>query len=158
MNLKAILVAATLLVGGAAFAQPKPGQGPGGKPGQGGPGGPGGGGMRVRTPEERVERLSKELNLNASQKAKILAVYKASGPKGKALFEDKKMTREQKMAAFEKMRDENTKKIKAVLTKDQIKKFDAMRQRRGPGGPGGPGGRGPGGTPPKGGKTGKPGG
>ncbi|MCC7230219.1 MAG: hypothetical protein IT203_07475 [Fimbriimonadaceae bacterium] len=161
MKLKAIFLVATLAFGAAAFAQVS-GSSQGGPkrvgPGaQGGPGGPSGQ-MRMRTPEERVERLSKALNLNADQKKKILAIYKASGDKGKALFEDKKMTQEQKRAAFDKMREENAKKIKAVLTKDQAKKFDEMRQR-GPGGPGGPGGMGrPGGTgkggPPAGGKGG----
>lgn len=152
MKLKAIFIVATLVVGAAAFAQVGGSSQGGSKPGgQGGPGGPGGQ-MRMRTPEERVERLAKSLNLNAIQKKKILAIYKASGDKGKALFEDKKMTEAQKRAAFDKMRDENAKKIKAVLTKDQAKKFDEMRQRgRGPGGPGGPGGMGRPGGPGKGG-------
>lgn len=152
MKLKAIFVFASLVVGVAAFAQvggsSQGGRISGGPGAQGGPGGQ----MRMRTPEERVERLSKSLNLNAVQKKKILAIYKASGDKGKALFEDKKMTQEQKRAAFDKMRDENAKKIKAVLTKEQAKKFDEMRQRgRGPGGPGGPGGMGRPGGPGKGG-------
>lgn len=133
MNLKSILVVATIVVGGSVFAQggAKPGGPPqGGRQGQ----------MRVRTPEERVERLSTQLKLTADQKKKVLALYKAGAPKQKALMEDKKMTREQKMKAWEKMRDENNKKLNAILTKDQQKKFAEMRTRRGPGGPGGPGG------------------
>lgn len=91
----------------------------------------------MRTPEERVERLSTELKLTADQKKKILALYKANAPKQKALMEDQKMTREQKMKAFEKMRDESNKKLNAILTKDQQKKYAEMRTRRG--GQGGPG-------------------
>ncbi|MBC8063197.1 MAG: hypothetical protein H7Y17_00080 [Chlorobia bacterium] len=162
MNLKAILIAAMLVVGGAALAQGGAKAGPGqGGPGVGRPGGQGGpgGGFRSRTPEERVERLSKELKLTADQKKKVLAVYKASAPKQKALMDDKKMTREQKMAAFGKMREDTNKKLKTILTKDQAKKLDEMRSRqRGPGGPGagkpGAPGRGPAGAPPKGGKAG----
>ncbi len=91
----------------------------------------------MQTPEQRVERLSTELKLTADQKKKILALYKANAPKQKALMDDTKMTREQKMKAFEKMRDENTKKLNAILTKDQQKKYAEMRdRRRGPGGPG----------------------
>lgn len=136
MNLKAILIAAMLVIGGAAIAQG------GAKTGQSGNRqGPGGGQMRMRTPEERVDRMAKQLNLTAAQKTKVLAIYKGSAAQGKKIFEDKKMTREQKMKAFEKFRDENNKKILAVLTKDQAKKYAEMRQRR-PGGPGAPG-RGP---------------
>jgi protein CpxP len=138
VNFRAFLVIASLVVSGAAIAQTggKAGQGPGRLSGGGGQGGQ----MRARTPEERVERLSKDLNLNADQKKKIVAIFKASATKGRSIFEDKKMTREQKMAAFGKFRDEQNKKVKAVLTKDQIKKYDTMlakRQQRGPGGPGG---------------------
>ena len=75
--------------------------------------------------------------MTADQKKKILALYKASAPKQKALMDDTKMTREQKMKAFEKMRDENNKKLNAILTKDQQKKYAEMRTRRG--GQGGPG-------------------
>lgn len=162
MNLKSMLIVAALVVGGTVIAQggAKAGQGGpqggAGQRGQGGPGGPGGpaGQFRTRTPEERVERLSSQLKLNADQKKKILAIYKAQAPKQKALMDDKKMTREQKMEAFGKMREEGTKKIKAVLTKDQIKKYDEMRSQQRRGGPGGaPGGR-PGGAPPAGGKGG----
>lgn len=155
MNLKSILIVATLAIGGTVLAQG------GAKPGQGGaPGAPGQGGrqMRMRTPEERVERLSTELKLTADQKKKILAIYKAQAPKQKALMDDKKMTREQKMEAFGKMRDEGTKKIKAILTKDQNKKFDEMRSRMRGGGPGGGRPGGPGGAPGTPGKSGKPGG
>lgn len=149
MNLKAILIVAGLVIGGAAIAQTGGKAGSGQQGGQRGPGGPGGPGqgMRRMTPEQRVDRLAKELGLSAAQKAKVLAIYKASGEQGRKIFEDQKMTREQKMKAFEKFRDENNKKIKAVLTKEQIKKYDELRKRR-MGGPGGPGGRpgGPGGA------------
>lgn len=168
VNLKSVLIVASLLVSGVVVAQggAKPPAG-GPKPQTGrGPGGPGGQ-FRVRTPEERVERLSKDLNLTADQKKKVLALYKANAPKQKALMEDKKMTREQKMAAFQKMREESSKKLKALLNKDQVKKYDEMRSRqrmggqgRGPGGAPGAPGRGPAGAPPKSGKagTGKAGG
>jgi hypothetical protein len=158
VNLKSVLIVASLVVSSIVVAQAgaKPPQGGGGRPQIGGPGGPGGGQFRARTPEERVERLSKELKLSADQKKKVLALYKANAPKQKALFDDKKMTREQKMAAFQKMRDESTKKLKAILNKDQVKKLDEMRsrQRQGGGRPGTPG-RGPAGAPPKAGKGGK---
>jgi hypothetical protein len=142
VNLKSILIVAGLVIGGAAIAQ-----GGGAKPPAGGGQGNvrqggGQGGFRMRTPEERVERMSKDLKLTADQKKKMLALYKSYAPKQKALFENQKMSRDQKMAAFRKMRDEMSAKVKTILTKDQMAKLEKMRQR-GPGGPGGPG-RGPG--------------
>lgn len=145
MNLKSALIVASLIVASVSVAQGGAKPPGGGKPQAGrGQGGPGGGQMRMRTPEERVERISKELSLNADQKKKVLALYKANDPKRKALFEDKKMTREQKMAAFQKMNEESTKKLKAILNKEQIKKLDAMRSRMRSGGPGRAGVGGPG--------------
>ena len=144
MNLKSILIVAGLVIGGAAIAQTgaKTGSGPKGgqQGGQRGPGGPGGQGMRRMSPEQRVERMAKDLGLNAGQKTKILAIYKASSAEGQKIFQDQKMTREQKMKAFEKFRTENTKKIKAVLTPAQVKKFDEIQKQRRMRGPGSPGG------------------
>jgi hypothetical protein len=137
VNLKAILIVAGLVIGGSAIAQTGGKAGAGQQGGQqGGQRGPGMGGMRRMTPEQRVERMAKELKLTAAQKTKVLAVYKASGEQGRKIFQDQKMTNEQKRKAFEKFRDENNKKIEAILTKEQVKKYKEMRQRR-PGGPGG---------------------
>lgn len=148
MNLKSILIVACLVIGGAAVAQTGGAKSGGAKQGSGRVGGPAGQGgqFRMRSPEDRVERLAKQINLTADQKKKILALYKANAPKQKALMDDKKMTREQKMAAFGKMRDENNKKMAAILTKDQMKKLQDMRRQGGQRGPGGP--------PPTGGKAG----
>ncbi len=146
MNLKSILVVACLVVGGAAIAQTG-GKTTGKNTGQntGRQGGPQGGQNRrfqMRTPEQRVERLSTELKLNADQKKKIIALYKSTDPKSKAIMENQKTSREQKMAAFRSLREETNKKMAAILTKDQMKKLQAMRQRGGmrPGGPGAGGG------------------
>ncbi len=143
MNLKSILIVAALAIGGAAIAQNGAKAGAGGqKPGNGRQGGPGGpGGFRARTPEERADRLSKELKLTAEQKKKVVALYKTNDPKGRAIFDNKKMTQEQKQAAFMKLREENNKKLNAILNKDQQKKFAEMRSRMRQGGPGGQGQR-----------------
>lgn len=157
MKLKSILIVAALVASCVAFTQGAGAPPKGGAPGQGGFGrGPGGGqggpggGFRMRTPKERVDRLAKTLGLTDAQKKKLLPIYEASAKKGKELFENKKLTDQQKRAAFMKMREENNAKIKKILTAAQIKKMEEMRQR----GPGGPG-RGPGG--PGGGKPGAPG-
>jgi len=106
-----------------------------------GPGGPGGGGGRGRmTPEQQVERLSEALALTAEQKTKIVAIYKEQAAALQAIPQEER--REKGMEMMKATRE----KVRAVLTPEQMKKFDDMPPmgggRGGPGGPGGPGGGG----------------
>lgn len=147
MNFKLVLIAGALasvaLVGAQAGKPGGPGRGPGGM--QGGPGGPGGM-RRMMTPEERLKRMTTDLNLTPVQQKKIKPLLEANSKKAKAIFENKKLSDTQKRDAVMKIRDDYRKQLAKILTKDQMKKMEAMRQRRG--GPGGPGGgRGPGNPP-----------
>ena len=101
---------------------------------QGGPGG-------ARTPESRLERLKGAVTgITADQSTKLMAIYTAQGKSQDslrtALGDDFGAMRE-KMAPITATYNA---KIKAVLTADQQKAFDAMPQGRGPGGGGAPGG------------------
>ena len=62
--------------------------------------------------EKRVERMTKTLDLNAEQKTKIEAIFKAQQEKAKALHE------------------ETDASVKAVLTPEQATKFDVMQEKR----------------------------
>jgi periplasmic protein CpxP/Spy len=103
-----------------------------------------GGGRPPQTPESRLERLKGAVtDITADQSTKLLAIYTAQGKSQDslrtALNGDFGAMRE-KMAPITATYNA---KIKAVLTADQQKAFDAMPpQGRGPGG-GGPGGGGP---------------
>ncbi len=103
-------------------------------------------GQMMQTPEERLDRLSKDLNLTDDQKAKIKPILEKEADQRKALMEDQSTSREDRRAKFMELQQKTHEDIKAVLTPDQQKKLDEMRPRRGPGGPGGRGG--PGGPPP----------
>ena len=93
--------------------------------------GPRGGGI-----EQRLERLSTELNLTDAQKPKVKAALEDQMKKMQELRDTPREERRDKMR---EIRDEHTKKMKEILTPDQFEKFkklqDEMRQRR-PGGPG----------------------
>lgn len=152
MNFRLVIIAGVLAVAAVAGAQgAKAG---GGRP-QGGPGGPGGPGgqRRMMSVDDRIKRMAKDLNLTPVQQKKLKPIMEAGAKKGKDLFENKKLTDQQKRDAFTKLRDENRKKVEAILTADQKKKYEEMRKQRmngrggGPGGPGGgrPGGPGAGG-------------
>lgn len=98
-------------------------------------GGPGGG----RTPEAQLERLKGAVTgITADQETKIKAIYTASTKKSDSI---RTAAGDDMQSAFPKMqavRTEASAKIKALLTADQQKQFDAMPQGRGPGGGGPP--------------------
>lgn len=120
--------------------------------GGGAMGGGGGGGQRQPpTPQQTVDNMSKDLTLTADQQPKILAIEEDLAAKRKALPQT--MSRDEKRKQNQAYRKEAEAKIKAILTPDQVKKYDEIQEKRraqmqamrGGGGPGGPGGPGSGG-------------
>jgi periplasmic protein CpxP/Spy len=111
-------------------------------------GGPGGGGRPQQTPEQQLERLKTQITgITDAQSTKLLAIYAASAKRSDSL-------RTALNGDFASMREksapitaERTAKIKAVLTADQQKAFDALPQGRGGFGGGAPGGAPGGGAP-----------
>jgi periplasmic protein CpxP/Spy len=126
-----LAISALTMMALSAFGQAQEGQGQGGGQGRGR-------GM-MASPEERVNRLSQELNLTDDQKTKIKAIYQDQADKGAKLREDTSLSQDDRRAKMMDMQKDTSEKIKAVLDKDQQKKFDEMQERmrqRGPGGAG----------------------
>jgi Spy/CpxP family protein refolding chaperone len=155
-SLMAILAAGGLLALGPALsaqdekkdkpADSKPAETrpPGDRPGPGGPGG--GRGLSV---DDRLARLSEQLSLTDEQKPKVKALLEEQG---KVFAEARDLSPEERRTKMQASRDEMTKKMKAILTEEQFKKFEALPRGRGQGGgPGGPppGAGGNGGPPPE---------
>ena len=84
------------------------------------------------TPRDRFEQLSDRLKLNVDQKTKVQQIFGDTREQLKALRKDS----EPKVADIRRQADE---KLQQVLTPEQWKQFQAMRdevrQRRGRGGP-----------------------
>jgi protein CpxP len=98
---------------------------PAGKTGLNGrPGQPGGGRMRG------MQRMANELGLTEAQKKKLMANMRATMPSYRALREDTKLTPDQKRAKMRSLREENQKKINAILTPAQRKKLETMMKER----------------------------
>ena len=145
MKLKSIflttsLAAVALLTPQALRAQASPSTTPGAPP-KFGPddhrpheGGPHGGGRPgMRNPEERLAHLKEVLNLTPEQETKIREIFKAEGDKIRAEHEANKGTKPEPDARREKMHAEREKMqaaIKAVLTPEQVTKFEAMKKER----------------------------
>jgi Spy/CpxP family protein refolding chaperone len=91
--------------------------------------GGGGGGRQRATPEQMVARLDEAVTLTAEQKTKATEIYKKQSDAMAALSGEER--REKGMEIMKATREQ----IRALLTEEQQKKFDAMPQR-GPGGGG----------------------
>ena len=84
-------------------------------------------GMRGN-PEQRLERLSKQLNLTDDQKAKIKPILDDEDAKMKALWEDTSTNPADKRGKFMAIHQTANDQIKSLLTDDQQKKFADMQE------------------------------
>ncbi len=117
-----IFVATMALASGVALADPPAGGPP---PGMHGP---------------PIERLTQELGLNESQQAQVKQIFDAQRTKmeaDRAQYESSgtRPSREEMHAKREQADAEIHQQLAAVLTPDQLAKFDEMRKRRRPPGP-----------------------
>lgn len=78
------------------------------------------------SPEQRLERLDKELNLTDAQKPKVKALLEATQKKMTGLGD---LTQEERRSKFREIREEENKKMKEILTADQYKKYEEQAQR-----------------------------
>ena len=88
-----------------------------------------GGGRQRMTVEQTVAGMTKELNLTEEQQKQITAIYTEFENKRKANG-NAEVTREQMQAEREAL----DKQVSAVLTDEQKKKFESMKQARKGGG------------------------
>lgn len=118
MKFRVALVAAALLTSAVAFAHP-----------HGGPQGP------------DMDRMAVLLDLNDSQKAEVQKIFTEQHEKMKAAHDQAhsagtKPTRDEREKFHQEMKQDMTTKLQAVLSADQMKKFDALmehpRGHRGP--------------------------
>ncbi len=82
-------------------------------------------GKRGYSVEQRLERMSTQLDLTDAQKPKVKAVLEETAKKMKDVPQDER--REKGRAIME----EQTKKMKEILTADQFKKYQESAQRMG---------------------------
>ncbi|MEO7932078.1 MAG: hypothetical protein ABIT76_02860 [Chthoniobacterales bacterium] len=148
MKLKSILLttcltATTLLVQPnlqSQTASPSPSRTPGAPPKFGpedhprGGGKPGGEGRRgMRNPEERIAHLKEVLGLTPEQETKIREILKTEGDQIRAERLANKGTKpdpEARRAKWKAEREKIETAIKAVLTPEQVTKFEAMKKER----------------------------
>jgi len=81
------------------------------------------GGKRGFNPEQRLERMSTQLDLTEAQKPKVKAVLEDTAKKMKDVAPE---DRREKMRT---LREEENKKFKEILTPDQFKKYQELVER-----------------------------
>jgi Spy/CpxP family protein refolding chaperone len=121
-----LLLLAALAVCATALAEPPQGPPPGGR------GGP------------PIERLAKDLGLDAAQTTQVQAIFEQQHARmeaERAQFESSgtRPSREEMQAHHEQANADLRAQLATVLTPEQLAKFDALPKRQRPGGP--PGGR-----------------
>lgn len=113
--------------------------------------GPGGGPPRMPSVDDRVNMLSKHLNLSDDQKPKVRSIIQTEQDQMKQMMQDSSLSQQDRRSKMMSLHQTTTQQISAVLNDEQKKKYqemqDKMRQhmqeRRGmrQGGPDGPGGQ-----------------
>jgi periplasmic protein CpxP/Spy len=129
-NLLRAVVICTMLVGSTAvFAQM--GQDQGG--GQGGHGQ-----MQPMTADQRLQRMTKQLNLSDAQQQQIKPILESEAKQMQTLHDDSSLSQDDRMNKMMQIRKDSSSQIKPILNADQQQKYEQMQSRRGRG-PGGPG-------------------
>ncbi len=89
---------------------------------------------RGQSVEQRMDRLSTELNLTDAQKPKVKAVLEESQKKMQELRNDTALDQSQRREKFQALREAETKKMKEILKPDQFEKYQTMASQRKGGG------------------------
>jgi len=132
-----LILVVLMLVAGTNYAQERGGgQRPSQAAGQG-QGRPNAQGRQNMSPEEMVKaqtkRLVDELKLNKDQEAKITAIYKKSANNTtdfQKMRDASEAERTKMRETMQKTRDQQEKDIKAVLTPEQVKTYEASLKNR----------------------------
>lgn len=118
-SLMALPVLGVALMAGAAMAQDQPGPPPEGR-----------GRAMMMDPDQQVQRLAKQLNLNDDQKGQIRSILVDNQKQMQAMREDSTIAPEDRRAKFMSMREEANTKIKALLNDDQKVQYDQILARQ----------------------------
>jgi Spy/CpxP family protein refolding chaperone len=83
--------------------------------------------------QERLKKLSENLNLTDEQKEKLKPIIREQAVKMRELRQNTELSRQDKLAKFKELREDMDKKIEPILTpeqKEKWKKFELRRAKR----------------------------
>jgi hypothetical protein len=98
---------------------------------------------RGPTVQQRVERMSAELQLTDDQKGKVTTLLQQEAKQRREMSAETNLTREERRDKMRALMEDQNKQLKGILTPQQFEKWQTMREQmraRRPGGPGQAGG------------------
>ncbi len=90
---------------------------------------PDGGGPRRGGPERRLEMLQQQLNLTSDQMTQAHAIFAAERTRMEALRSNSALAPEDRRTQMMAIHQDGDAKLRAILTPDQVTKYDAMQAR-----------------------------
>jgi Spy/CpxP family protein refolding chaperone len=78
---------------------------------------------------DKLEKLSKQLNLTPEQKVKLIPILKADAPKIQAIKDNTSLTKLQKVEQIRAVREQSDPQVKAILTPEQYQQLQTIRQQ-----------------------------
>ena len=91
---------------------------------------------KMPSPEQRLQHMTKMLNLNDEQQQKIKPLLEDESQQMQSLRSDTTMSHEDRMAKMQQIRQKTDDQIKGVLNPDQQQKWQDMQNRHMQGGGG----------------------
>jgi len=85
---------------------------------------------RRMDPARRVEMLTKQLNLTADQKTKVLDILKSDRSKMESMRDDSSLSAQDRHAKMMDIRKASNDQVRALLDSNQQKKFDQMQSQQ----------------------------
>ena len=76
--------------------------------------------------DQRLQMLTKRLNLSADQQTKIKPILENESQQMQALHQDSSMSQEDRMSKMQQIRQSSNEQIKSNLNSDQQQKFEEM--------------------------------
>ena len=89
-------------------------------------------GSATPTPAEKLDKLealSKQLNLTPDQKEKLLPILKAEAPKIQAIRDSTSLTGMQKLQQIRALHEQTEPQVKAILSPQQFDQLQKIRQQ-----------------------------
>jgi len=78
---------------------------------------------------DKLEALSKQLNLTPDQKEKLLPILKAEAPKMQAIKDNTSLTGMQKLQQIRALHEQTEPQVKAILSQQQFDQLQKIRQQ-----------------------------
>ena len=85
--------------------------------------------LLAQTPAQKLQNLSRALNLTPEQKGKLLPILEQEGPKLQAIKNNPNLTGAQKAMQLRAVHEESDPQVKTILSAEQYQQWQTIRQQ-----------------------------